>query len=178
LYEEHGDAFVDRLRGMFGLALWDARRRRLVLSARSPRDHSRCTTRSHADGLVFGSEQKAILASGLMPAEPDLHALRQVLTYGRVIAPRTMVTGIQRLLPGHLLVWCDGRAELRQYWDCALSGARGLRTRGHRRSVGRGAARAELADSVRVHLRSDVPVGAALSAGIDSSQRRRADGRQ
>jgi asparagine synthase (glutamine-hydrolysing) len=167
LYEEHGDAFVDHLRGMFGLALWDARRRRLVLA----RDRLGIKPLHYAlapEGLVFGSEQKAILASGLVPAEPDLHSLRQALTYGRVIAPRTLVAGISRLPPGHLLVWCDGRAELRQYWDVRFP-ARGSYDRRVSASEWAEGLREALEDSVRLHLRSDVPVGAALSAGIDSS---------
>ncbi|MEP6997482.1 MAG: asparagine synthase (glutamine-hydrolyzing) [Betaproteobacteria bacterium] len=167
LYEEHGLDFVSHLRGMFALALWDARRRRLVLV----RDRLGIKPLHYAitaDGLFFGSEQKAILASGAVEPLPDIQSLRQLLSYGRIVAPRTIVTGIRRLPAGHTLTWSDGRLDIRPYWEATfpardeydltvteLEWADGLRDK--------------LTESVRLHLRSDVPLGAWLSAGIDSS---------
>jgi asparagine synthase (glutamine-hydrolysing) len=167
LYEDHGEAFVDHLRGMFAIALWDARRRRLVL-ARDRLGIKPLHYALRADGLVFGSEQKALLASGLVPPRPDLHALRQLLTYGRVIAPRTIVAGIHRLLPGHLLIWSGGRAQLKQYWDVRFP-ARDEYDRRPSADAWAEGLHTALTESVRLHLRSDVPVGGALSGGIDSS---------
>ncbi|MGH8713344.1 MAG: asparagine synthase (glutamine-hydrolyzing) [Casimicrobiaceae bacterium] len=167
LYEQHGLDFVVHLRGMFGLALWDSRRRRLVLA----RDRLGIKPLHYAitpDGLYFGSEQKAILASGAIEARADVQSLRQLFSYGRIIAPRTIVERIRRLPAGHTLTWSDGRADIRQYWEAtfparedydhnigAAEWAEGLREK--------------LDESVKLHLRSDVPVGAWLSAGIDSS---------
>ena len=167
LYEEHGLDFVRHLRGMFALALWDARNRRLVLA----RDRFGIKPLHYAidgEGLFFGSEQKAILASGAVAPTPDVVSLSQIFSYGRIVGPRTIVEGIRRLPAGHLLVWSGGRAELRRYWEIDFP-ARG----DYDRSIGEAAwaegLLAKLNESVRLHLQSDVPVGAWLSAGIDSS---------
>ena len=99
LYEEHGDRFVDHLRGMFAIALWDAPRRRLLLA----RDRFGIKPLYYAatdEALVFGSEQKAILASGAVTPEPDLQGMRQLLTHGRTVTPRTLVRDIGKVPPG------------------------------------------------------------------------------
>ena len=167
LYEEHGLDFVLHLRGMFGLALWDSRRRRLVLA----RDRLGIKPLHYAitsDGLFFGSEQKAILASGAVEARPDIQSLRQLFSYGRIVAPRTIITGIRRLPAGHTLTWSDGRADIRQYWE-AMFPARDDYDRTVTEQEWADGLRNKLTDSVKLHLRSDVPLGAWLSAGIDSS---------
>lgn len=167
LYEEHGLDFVLHLRGMFGLALWDARRRRLVLA----RDRLGIKPLHYAitsDGLFFGSEQKAILASGAVEARPDIQSLRQLFSYGRIVAPRTIVTGIRRLPAGHTLTWSDGRADIRQYWEATFP-ARDDYDRTVTEQEWADGLRDKLTESVKLHLRSDVPLGAWLSAGIDSS---------
>jgi asparagine synthase (glutamine-hydrolysing) len=167
LYEEHGLDFVTHLRGMFALALWDAPRRRLVL-ARDRLGIKPLHYAITADGLYFGSEQKAILASGAIEARADIESLRQLFSYGRIVAPRTIVTGIRRLPAGHTLTWDAGRAEIRQYWEASFP----ARDEYERRIGGEEWAdglREKLRESVRLHLRSDVPLGAWLSAGIDSS---------
>src|SRR4029077_11631298 len=102
LYEDHGADFVLHLRGMFAVALWDARRRRLLLA----RDRIGIKPLHYAitsAGVFFGSEQRAILASGAAQPQPDIQALRQLLSYGRVVAPRTLISGIRRLPAGHCL---------------------------------------------------------------------------
>lgn len=167
LYEEHGLDFVSHLRGMFALALWDGSRRRLVLA----RDRLGIKPLHYAvtgDGLFFGSEQKAILASGAVQARPDIQSLGQLFSYGRIIAPRTIVSGIRRLPAGHTLTWCEGRVELRQYWD-AMFPARDEYDRKVTEQSWADGLRDKLTESVKLHLRSDVPLGAWLSAGIDSS---------
>ena len=167
LYEEHGLDFVTHLRGMFALALWDAPRRRLVL-ARDRLGIKPLHYAITADGLYFGSEQKAILASGAVEPRADAESLRQLFSYGRIVAPRTIVSGIRRLPAGHTLTWDAGRAEIRQYWEASFP----ARDRYERR-IGEeewaDGLREKLSESVRLHLRSDVPLGAWLSAGIDSS---------
>jgi asparagine synthase (glutamine-hydrolysing) len=167
LYEEHGLDFVSHLRCMFGLALWDAQRRRLVL-ARDRLGIKPLHYAITADGLFFGSEQKAILASGAVEPHPDLQSLRQLLSYGRIVAPRTIVTGIRRLPAGHTLTWSEGRVDIRQYWD-AMFPARDDYDRSATEQDWADGLRDKPSESVKLHLRSDVPLGAWLSAGIDSS---------
>ena len=167
LYEDEPETFLDRLRGMFAIALWDATRRRLTLA----RDrfgikplHYAVTT----DGLVFGSELKAVLASGLVAPTLDRSALHEVFNLGYVRSPRSMVTGVQRLRPAQCLMFQAGHTTTRTYWDLTFPDAREY---DRKRTAGEWAEalRAKLTESVRLHLRSDVPVGAWLSAGIDSS---------
>ena len=167
LYEDHGPDFVSHLRGMFGLALWDARRQRLIL-ARDRLGIKPLHYAITADGLFFGSEQKAILASGAVEPNPDLQALGQLLSYGRIIAPRTIVTGIRRLPAGHTLTWSEGRVDIRQYWEVMFPARDGYDRRVTAQDWADGL-RDKLTESVGLHLRSDVPLGAWLSAGIDSS---------
>ncbi|MGH8798923.1 MAG: asparagine synthase (glutamine-hydrolyzing), partial [Casimicrobiaceae bacterium] len=167
LYEEHGLDFVLHLRGMFGLALWDARRRRLVLA----RDRLGIKPLHYAitrDGLYFGSEQKAILASGAIEARPDVASLRQLFSYGRIIAPRTIVEGIRRLPAGHTLTWSGGRVDIRQYWEATFPAREDYDDSVPAQAWAEGL-HEKLDQSVKLHLRSDVPLGAWLSAGIDSS---------
>lgn len=166
LYEEHGEGFASHLRGMFAIALWDARRRRLLLA----RDRFGIKPLYYAvtnDAIVFGSEQKAILASGAVAPEADLNAIRQLLTYGRVVTPRAFVRGIRKVPAGSLLSWSCGEEATRRYWEVAFP-ARGDYERRSDREWAEGL-RERLVDSVRVHMRSDVPLGAWLSGGIDSS---------
>ena len=167
LYEDEPETFLDRLRGMFAIALWDAARRRLTLA----RDRFGIKPLHYAitrDGLVFGSELKAILASGLVAPTLDRSALRDVFTFGYVRSPRSMVTGVQRLRPAQCLTFHAGHVTTRTYWDVTFPDAREY---DRKRSAGdwADALREKLTESVRLHLRSDVPVGAWLSAGIDSS---------
>ena len=167
LYEQYGADFVLRLRGMFGLALWDAPRRRLLLA----RDRLGIKPVHYAitpDGLFFGSEPKAILASGAVAADPDVQSLRQLFSYTRIMAPRTFVAGIRRLPAGHCLTWTNGKVELRQYWDAEFPSRHEYEERVSEQEWADGL-RQKLTESVRLHLRSDVPVGTWLSAGIDSS---------
>jgi len=167
LYEDYGDQCVNYLRGMFGFALWDARLRRLMLA----RDRLGIKPLLYAledNGLFFGSELKSILMSGSIERQVDVHALKDLFTIGFVLAPKTLFTKIRRLLPGHYLLYQNGTLSIHQYWDLrfpvsyedtpkrsAEEWAEALRTK--------------LEESVRIHLRSDVPVGAWLSGGIDSS---------
>ncbi len=119
LYEEHGDRFVDHLRGMFAIALWDAPRRRLLLA----RDRFGIKPLYYAvtgDALAFGSEQKAILASGMVAPEPDLQGIRQLLTHGRTVTPRTIVRGIAKVPPGCIVAWSRGEAATSRYWDVSF----------------------------------------------------------
>ncbi len=170
MYEYYGDDFLLRLRGMFALAIYDKRRghkrARLLLA----RDHLGIKPLLYAilgDKLVFASELKAILASGLVPGEIDPVALRLLLTFGSVYQPRTMIREVKMLPPAHRLIIEKGRHHLERYWSLGLNRRPELKTLPYDQAV------VELSrvveDSVRQHLVSDVPVGAFLSGGVDSS---------
>ncbi|HET6267064.1 MAG TPA: asparagine synthase (glutamine-hydrolyzing) [Acidobacteriota bacterium] len=167
IYEEDPDGFTGQLRGMFGLAIWDAPRRRLVLA----RDRFGIKPLHYAvtpHALVFGSELKVVLASGLIAPAHDPIGMRDLFTFGFVRAPLTTLASVQRLLPGHVLTYSAGTIATKQYWDISFPHRDDY---DRRRSAGEWAEalREKLASSVSLHLRSDVPVGAWLSGGIDSS---------
>jgi asparagine synthase (glutamine-hydrolysing) len=166
LYEDHGVDCVSRLRGMFAFALWDRRRRRLMLA----RDRLGIKPLLYALGAgacIFASEQKAILETQLVQRQVDLPALRDVFTFGFVRSPRTLMGEIRHLSPGHILLYEDGQVTPRRYWDLAFP----PRGKGEPGSAATWieAFRAKLEESVALHLRSDVPLGAWLSPGVDSS---------
>jgi asparagine synthase (glutamine-hydrolysing) len=170
LYERYGDDFVMRLRGMFAVAIYDARRgpglERLVLA----RDHMGIKPLLYAEAggrLVFASELKALLASGLVAPRVDATALRMLLTYGSVVQPRTIVAGVHALPPAHRLIVERGRTRLERYWSLATDRRPELRTQSYERQVDEVAA--VLEESARLQLVSDVPLGAFLSGGVDSS---------
>jgi asparagine synthase (glutamine-hydrolysing) len=164
LYEEYGAAGVHALRGMFAYAVWDLDRRTLVLA----RDRLGIKPLYYAERggrLTFASELKAILRDPDVDRRLDLEALRLYVALGYVPGARTMVRGVRRLPPGHLLVWRHGRASLQRYWDLVLE-------EGERRLNERTAAeefRALAEESVALHRVSDVPLGVLLSGGIDSA---------
>ncbi len=164
LYEEYGNAGVHLLRGMFAYALWDNRRRRLLLV----RDRIGIKPLYYAEvagNLLFASEAKALLVNPVLTPEVDLEALDLYLTFQYVPGPRTLFRGIQKLPPGHLLIIEDGRVEIRRYWDVVFGeGEQGIDLRYAAEEF-----RQLFAEAVRMHLVSDVPVGALLSGGIDSS---------
>jgi asparagine synthase (glutamine-hydrolysing) len=159
LYEEHGDGFAERLRGMFAVAIWDGRRRRLVL-ARDRFGIKPLYYRSVERELAFASELRA-----LPRGEIDLDALEAFLAFNSVPAPLTIFREIRKLSPGHLLVWEDGRVELKRFARPAP--IEELREDEEAELVEE--LRSRLRDSVRAHLVSDVPVGVLLSGGVDSA---------
>jgi asparagine synthase (glutamine-hydrolysing) len=165
LYEAHGDDFLQHLNGMFAIAVWDTRRRRLLL-ARDRLGIKPLYYAADARGLAFGSELKAVLAAreGAAP-ELDLEAARDYLALFYVPGPAAIVKGVRKLQPGHLLVAePTGRTEVRAYWSPPAAPPR------HRPVEDELAEFAALfQDAVRLQMRSDVPYGAFLSGGIDSS---------
>ena len=160
-YEQYGDGFVDRVCGMFGLAIWDARRNRLVLAR--DRLGIKPLYYSIADGsLSFCSEMKGILTLGAS-REIDAVSLASYLHLLYVPPPRTIFRAIASLPPGHLLIWEGGAARVEKYWDIA-------RPPEHRDYQSMVEQLRELLDTVvKQHLVSDVPLGAFLSGGLDSS---------
>jgi asparagine synthase (glutamine-hydrolysing) len=165
LYEEHGPRFVEHLRGMFALALWDARRRSLLLArdrlGKKPLFFARV-----GDRILFASEIKALLVADRSLGAGDPTALYQYLCFGFVPHPRTAYRGIEAVRPAHVLqVEAGGRVAQERYWQLPRpTGVDGAPCR--EEAVER--ARELLEESVRLRLRSDVPIGVFLSGGIDS----------
>jgi len=164
LYEDYGAECVQKLRGMFAFALYDERQRRLLLArdrlGKKPLHYALVNGR-----LLFGSEIKAILAVAPELAEVDQRALLQYFYFGYVPDPLTAFTAIKKLPPGHLLEFEQGKIAIRRYWDFPRYGTHSpgseeecLEELEHR-----------LAEAVRIRLISDVPLGALLSGGADSS---------
>ena len=164
LYEEHGSECVQKLRGMFAFALYDERRRRLLLA----RDRLGIKPLHYAvvnGRLWFGSEIKAILAAAPELAEIDASALLQYFYFGYVPDPLTAFASIKKLPPGHLLEFDEGAFSVRQYWDLPRYGTHSPRSEEECLEQ----LERLLAEAVRIRLISDVPLGALLSGGTDSS---------
>lgn len=168
LYREYGPDFVTRLNGQFAFAIWDLRRRRLVLG----RDHVGIAPLFHTrigKTLVFGSEVRALLAHPAVERRVDLTGLDQILTFPGPVSPRTPFAGIESLPPGHLLVAeGDGEPVVRRWWDLDYPAAVAPV---ENRTSDDWADELEVAltQAVRYRLQADVPVGAYLSGGLDSS---------
>ncbi len=162
LYEDHGLEFVDHLRGMFAIGLWDERSRRLVLAR--DRIGEKPLFYAVVDGtLFFASEIKAIL-QGFGSRTPDPQAAFDFLAAGYVAGDRTFYQGIRKLPPGHMLVWENRQATVRRYWEPNIQSRNHVSFPTAARELGE-----RLSETVRICLKSDVEVGAFLSGGIDSS---------
>ena len=165
-YEEWGEAMVDRLNGMFAFAVLD-RRRGVVLLARDRMGIKPLHYAIDGKRLVFASELKALLRDPALRREIDPVALDQYLAYEFVPSPRSIVLGIDKLQPAHILTWSvrDGTHRIRRYWSPELGVADGHRSLDEESER----LREVLRESVRKELISDVPLGVFLSGGIDSS---------
>ena len=164
LYEELGVEFVNELRGMFAIALWDDGERRLLL-ARDPIGEKPLyyTDELPGGGFGFASEMKALLAAGVS-REPDRRALAEYLYHLYVPAPRSAFAAIRKLLPGHVLVReHDGKPRLSRYWEPRFETVR----RSEEEHVA--GVREHVLDAVRSRMVADVPLGAFLSGGVDSA---------
>lgn len=166
LYEERGAELVHALRGMFAFALWDAPRRRLLL-VRDRFGVKPLFVAPTPRGVLFASEYKAILASGLLDRRLDPAGLRSLFDVGFVCEPATLAAGVSALLGGTMMLYEGGRLVSSRYWQPSFPARREYRVRDEREWAGD--LRAALEESVALHLRSDVEVGALLSPGLDSS---------
>lgn len=165
LYEQYGLDFVHSLNGQFAIALWDRPRRRLVL-ARDRTGIRPLFYMRHNGRLLFASEVKALFSDPTVPRRLSPAALAQVFTYWSALAPATAFEGVSALPAGHTLVLEEGETAVERYWDWEFTetdirGCSVERTAGTLRDL--------LIDAVRLQLRADVPVGAYLSGGLDSS---------
>ena len=163
LYEDMGDAFVGRLNGIFAFALYDRNRDRLLL-ARDPMGVKPLHYAQVPGGILFGSELKALRAHPACPTQVDEEALRAYLVCEYVPAPLTILKGVRKLLPGHLLVASGHRVEVKRYWTLSLPVPVPSR-----REEAAELLRQEILRSVKGQLMSDVPLGVFLSGGVDSS---------
>ncbi|MCL4499239.1 MAG: asparagine synthase (glutamine-hydrolyzing), partial [Chloroflexi bacterium] len=163
LYEENGPRCVEKLNGMFAFALWDAKRRRLVLARDRLGVKPLCY---HLDGrrLAFGSEIQALLTDPDLSRELDPVALAQYLKLWYIPSPRTIFKSIRKLPPAHLLICEKGQVRLERYWKLDFSRKLDLTDAEWGERI-----LDLLKDAVRIRLISDVPLGAFLSGGIDSS---------
>jgi asparagine synthase (glutamine-hydrolysing) len=163
LYEDHGDACVDHLRGMFAFALWDGNRRRLLLAR--DRLGKKPLFYSARDGeLCFASEPNGILQDADVPRNVDYAAIDRFLHYQYVPDPMSAFAAIRKLPPAHLLTWEDGQINTHRYWKLRYRPKLKLSQPEAQELL-----RTRLLEATRLRLRSDVPLGALLSGGVDSS---------
>ena len=162
-YEEYGETFLQKIHGMFALALWDGRRRALI-AARDRAGEKPLYYTVTSEGLRLASEIKALLSRPEVDRTIDHEALDEFLTYEYIIAPRTIFKAIHKLPPAHYLVYKDGQITVKRYWDAA-----DVKVRAWSVDEAAEALKETLGDAVRSQMMSDVPIGLFLSGGIDSS---------
>jgi len=165
-YEQYAERFVDHLNGQFAIALWDQKRQRFVLA----RDRAGIRPLFHArlaNRLAFASEVKSLFALAEVPRRLNLAVVGDILTYWSALEPDSVFEGIASLPPGHLLILEGSTERLIRYWDWSFP-AEPPRINRPLESYAE-ELRELLVDSVRLQLRADVPVGAYLSGGLDSS---------
>lgn len=163
LYEEYGEGCFEQLRGMFAIALWDSRNRKLLL-ARDRLGKKPLYYFADDQRIVFGSELKALLPSGVVNREMNPEALADYFSFGYIPAPKTIYRAVRKLMPGHYLV--ASAAELKEvcYWDLRFD-----RVESKDEEEWCEILRHELCEATRIRLMSEVPLGAFLSGGVDSS---------
>jgi asparagine synthase (glutamine-hydrolysing) len=164
LYEDLGPACVEQLNGMFAFGVWDERRRRLVLAR--DRFGKKPLYYTEIDGaLIFASELKSLLEHPGCSRELDLESVSAYLAFEYVPTPRAIFRGVSKLPAAHRLVWEDGRVRIERYWDLSFEADEGTRSEDEYAEE----LRSQLRAAVRRRLVSDVPLGAFLSGGVDSS---------
>ena len=165
-YQHWGASCVERLRGQFAFAVWDARRERLFL-ARDRFGEKPLYLCEHAGAVYFASEIKALLAAPGVPRDIDLASVWDYLAWRYVPGPHTLISGVRKLMPGTTATWQNGRLWETRYWSAPDREPRGVRA-----SLGRDTVPAflqRLDEAVQLQMVSDVPFGAFLSGGLDSS---------
>jgi asparagine synthase (glutamine-hydrolysing) len=163
LYEDYGADCISYLRGMFALAIWDEPRR-LLLLARDRLGKKPLFYRFNGTRLLFGSEPKAILSYPGVTAEPDLDAINDYLALGYVPSPFSAFKGLRKLPPAHTLVFEDGKIRVERYWRLNYLPKLDIDEQEAGDEILR-----RLTEATRIRMISDVPLGAFLSGGVDSS---------
>jgi asparagine synthase (glutamine-hydrolysing) len=163
LYEDYGEHCFVHLRGMFSIAIWDSRNRKLVL-ARDRVGKKPLFYAADDQRIIFGSELKALLAAEMFSREIDTHGLSDYFSFGYIPAPKTIYRSVRKVMPGCYLVATAAGVKESCYWDLSFAATenRSEEEWGER-------LRHELCEATRIRLMSDVPLGAFLSGGIDSS---------
>ena len=166
-YEEWGPDCLRRFNGMFALAIWDVERE-LLFVARDPIGEKPLYYYADGDRLIFASEIKAILHDPTVPRDVYLPGLSNLLAFGHAVAPDTIYRGVHKLLPGHYLLAGGGRIQIVQYWEVGAEAVAPADRLWHEEAYAE-RVRDLLDDAVRRRMVADVPVGAFLSGGVDSS---------
>lgn len=162
-YEEWGEDCVENLRGMFAFAIWDIKERVLFIS-RDRFGIKPLFYGNYAGGFVFASEMKALLVDPRFPRQIDYHALAGYFTLSYIPGEMTIYQEIRKLLPGHSLIFRDGKVTIQKYWELYFHPERGKNEEYFIKG-----AMDKLRESVKMHLMTEVPLGAFLSGGLDSS---------
>jgi asparagine synthase (glutamine-hydrolysing) len=166
LYSEMGPACVTKLRGMFAFAIWDKNKRRLFISRDRIGKKPLCYAERPDGSLVFGSELRCLFAlDPELPRETDPTAIDMYLSLQYIPSPKTVYKSVKKLEPGHSLVWENGRTTVERYWDLPLGKPPVTEDVEEAKRL----LREKLTESVRLRMISDVPLGAFLSGGVDSS---------
>lgn len=162
-YEQWGELFLERVEGMFALALWDGRTRTL-LAGRDRAGEKPLYYAVTSSGVLFASEIKGLLPSPAVSRDVDLEALDQFLSYEYVVTPRTILSSVKRLPAAHYLLYRNGEMKVHRYWDAAAVVVKEWSDDDAAKTL-----RETLSCAVSSQMMSDVPLGAFLSGGIDSS---------
>ena len=168
LFEDHREKCLDYLRGMFGIAIWDNQRRELFIARDRLGVKPLYYTETHSD-FVFGSEIKAILQHPEVESRPDLAGISDYLSLKYTPAPKTMFANIHSLPPGHYMVINEKGVQIQRYWDLPFAQESDVAENNISDQEYEERLLTLLKESVRLRLRSDVPFGAFLSGGLDSS---------
>jgi asparagine synthase (glutamine-hydrolysing) len=163
LYEEYGEECFARLRGMFAIALWDSREHKLLL-ARDRVGKKPLYYAADAKRILFGSELKCLLVADSLPRDIDTQALSDYFSLGYVPAPKTIYRAAKKLLPGHYLVASAKGVRIERYWDISFNHVENRSEEEWCEIL-----RHQLCEVTRMRLMSEVPLGAFLSGGVDSS---------
>jgi asparagine synthase (glutamine-hydrolysing) len=162
-YEEYGTDCVARLHGMFGFAIWDGPRKRLLLArdkiGKKPLYYTRVD-----NNLVFGSEIKSLLCHPQVKREADVQAMVDFLSVRYVPAPATLFANVNKVMPGHWLLYEDGRIHEERYWDYTFGPPEQRSLEEHIQGI-----KEHIHRAVEERMMADVPVGSLLSGGVDSS---------
>ena len=164
-FEEYGERCVEHLRGMFAFAIWDARAHRLFIELDRVGKKPLYYTKTRAGTFVFGSELKSLLEHPEVEPRTNVEALDAYLSFGYVPEPLSIFDGIHKLPPGHHLTLEEGRITIKEYWDFPFEAVAAPRSEEDYLEE----LRALLEEAVRIRLVADVPLGAFLSGGVDSS---------